>query len=137
MDQPKQEEFIASDSCKVSLRRDRSYVSMITNDSYLPGIQLLAMSLKDTSPKYPLTVLVTPETISAGTKKKLVEISDNVVEVNSIARDVTSSSSVRIAHWSSSEYTKINIWKLTDYEKVVYIDADCMVLENVDDVRPM
>ncbi|KAJ7977979.1 Hexosyltransferase [Quillaja saponaria] len=29
-------------------------------------------------------------------------------------------------------YSKLNIWKLTDYDKVIFIDADFLVLKNID-----
>ena len=32
-------------------------------------------------------------------------------------------------------YTKLHLWRLTQYSKLVYIDADAIVLRNVDEVR--
>src|SRR5690606_33017387 len=32
-------------------------------------------------------------------------------------------------------YTKLNVWNLAEYDKVVYIDADAMVVDNIDEVR--
>jgi hypothetical protein len=31
-------------------------------------------------------------------------------------------------------YTKLNVWNLVEYDKVVYIDADAMVVDNIDEV---
>ena len=36
--------------------------------------------------------------------------------------------------WVNSGYTKLQIWNLVDYDKVVYIDADTLVLQNVDEL---
>lgn len=41
------------------------------------------------------------------------------------------------ACWSSSQYTKLHIWSLTEFTKLVYIDADCMVCEPIDEVSPV
>lgn len=49
------------------------------------------------------------------------------------------------ASWIGSGYTKLYIWSLTDYDKVIldpkfdfiqvfYIDADCMIKSNPEDV---
>lgn len=31
-------------------------------------------------------------------------------------------------------FTKLNIWKFVDYDKLVYLDADTIVLENIDNL---
>ena len=36
--------------------------------------------------------------------------------------------------WERSQYTKLHIWTLTQFRKVFYIDADCMVLAKLDEV---
>lgn len=36
--------------------------------------------------------------------------------------------------WEDSQYTKLHIWALTQYKKVFYIDADCIVMSNLSDI---
>lgn len=36
--------------------------------------------------------------------------------------------------WANSEFTKLHIWNLSQLNKVVYIDADALVLENIDEL---
>lgn len=36
--------------------------------------------------------------------------------------------------WTNSELTKLNIWNLTQFKKVVYLDADVLLLENIDEL---
>ena len=31
-------------------------------------------------------------------------------------------------------FTKLNLWRQTQYEKLIYIDADCLVIQNVDEM---
>ena len=31
-------------------------------------------------------------------------------------------------------FTKINIWKQTEYSKLIYLDADTLVLKNIDEL---
>ena len=42
--------------------------------------------------------------------------------------------SVHVDGWVNAGYTKLQLWGLTQFKKVVYIDADCLVQENVDEV---
>ena len=39
------------------------------------------------------------------------------------------------ASWVAPGYTKLHLWNLTQFSKVVYIDADAIVTRNVDEVR--
>lgn len=36
---------------------------------------------------------------------------------------------------TSKGYTKLRIWGLTQYKRVVYIDADALVMDSVDEVK--
>lgn len=43
--------------------------------------------------------------------------------------DIASPGLSQVAAWNQSGYTKLNLWRLTDYSKLVYVDADCLVIE--------
>ena len=36
--------------------------------------------------------------------------------------------------WEESQYTKLHIWTLIQYEKVFYIDADCIVMDDLSEI---
>ena len=36
--------------------------------------------------------------------------------------------------WITKTFTKLNIWTLTSYTKIVYLDTDVLVLKNIDDL---
>jgi alpha-N-acetylglucosamine transferase len=36
--------------------------------------------------------------------------------------------------WYGSAYTKLHIWTLTEYSQVFYIDADCLVVGELDHI---
>jgi alpha-N-acetylglucosamine transferase len=39
-----------------------------------------------------------------------------------------------VSEWDNAGYTKLNIWGLTEWDFLVYVDADCLVLSNMDDL---
>lgn len=43
--------------------------------------------------------------------------------------DIASPEVSAVSAWNQSGYTKLNLWRLTDYSKLVYVDADCLVLQ--------
>lgn len=40
-----------------------------------------------------------------------------------------------VTSWLNSAYTKLHIFGLKEYQKIVYIDADALILTNIDEVR--
>ncbi|CAJ1357454.1 unnamed protein product [Effrenium voratum] len=42
--------------------------------------------------------------------------------------------STDVPGWVNSGFTKLRIWEQDDFAKLVYIDADCLVLDNIDDL---
>lgn len=107
-----------------------AYVSMLTNDSYLPGLEALLSSLVSTGTRRELVVVVTPN-VSRTTRSKLAGTAARVVEVEPLGGPEEEASGTS---WSGSGYTKLRVWELCEYAKIVFVDADAVVLENVDDL---
>ena len=70
--------------------------------------------------------------VSEATKLRLQSICDGVTVVESISCPYKNAE--HDASWTNAELTKLNIWNLTQFKKVVYLDADVLVLENVDEL---
>ena len=128
-----------------------TYATLLTSDSFLPGVQALAYSLHKHS-QVPLLVLVTPQ-VRKHTRVQLHRLPlCSVSEVRAIPNP--HAASVHVEGWvnsgtyccttmhlaarayvqCSAGYTKLHIWNLTSFSRVVYIDADAVVLSNVDDL---
>lgn len=87
-----------------------------------------------------LVVLVTPE-IGAQARRKLAAAAPGrrvlVREVNPIPNP--HSHVCHVEGWVNAGFTKLHVWDLDEYETVVYVDADALVLECVDELfeRPI
>ncbi|GLE09141.1 hypothetical protein PINS_up020732 [Pythium insidiosum] len=120
----------------------RAYVTLLTSDAFSIGVEALAYSLFRTRPRYPLVVLHTPQVSAAccaklerffGALQSQLPVSLRCVPDIGIP-ELTPAGSVHVAGWVNSGYSKLHVFALEEFEKIVYIDADCLVLENVDDV---
>ena len=114
-----------------------AYVTLLTNDSYFPGVVILQESLRRVNSEYPLICLVnsnvTEQTLAnldkVGIAHKLVENLDmpkNLVEFNKLHDE-------RMAGIWKDCFTKFYAFEMTEYEKVIFCDADLLILKNVDD----
>ncbi|KAJ0394735.1 hypothetical protein P43SY_003765 [Pythium insidiosum] len=119
----------------------RAYATLLTSDAFSIGVEALAYSLFRTRPRYPLVVLYTPQ-VSAACCAKLERFFSALQSRLAISLrcvpdigipELTPVRTVHVAGWVNSGYSKLNVFALEEYEKVVYIDADCLVLENLFD----
>lgn len=140
----------------------KAYVTLVTSDSWVVGAEVMMSTLLSTGTTLDRVVLVTAD-VSEGMRTKLRKGGVIVREVEPISFDNTSSvaeTSVssevhsaeggavsaasgpeargkhfcHVAGWSLVGLTKLRIWELVEYAQVLYIDADCIVMENLDEV---
>lgn len=110
-----------------------AYVSLVTNDNYALGALALGQSLRDTTTTRELSLLITDQ-VSHGMRERLNGIWDELTVVDVL----DSGDEERLALLTRPElgvtFSKIHAWKLVQYSKCVYLDADTLVLENVDEL---
>lgn len=113
-----------------------SYVTLLTDDTYTYGIVLLVETMKKYNTKYPLHVLITEDVSKPcliildqlGVTYSLVDkiaIPDELHEYNSSINPKTA------GIWRYC-YTKFHIFNQTQFDKIVFLDADIMLLKNID-----
>jgi len=105
------------------------YISILTTDSYLNGALVLWKSLMSTSPKYPFSLLVSP-ILSKETLDTLKKHGIHTIEIVPIKNPILDDPKDRRYY----NYSKLNMWNMTQYDKVVYLDADMVVLHNIDEL---
>ncbi|XP_053166874.1 glycogenin-1 isoform X2 [Hemicordylus capensis] len=112
---------------------DQSFVTLATNDSYVKGALVLGSSLRNHRTTKKLTVLITPH-VSDPMRKVLEKVFDEVKPVNVL----DSGDSAHLALLKRPELgvtlTKLHCWELTQYSKCVFMDADTMVMSNIDEL---
>ncbi|KAM8953156.1 glycogenin-1 [Pelodytes ibericus] len=112
---------------------DQAFVTLATNDPYVKGALVLGTSLRQHNTTRKLVVLITPQ-VSDSMRKVLDKVFDDVRVVNVL----DSEDSAHLALMQRPELgvtlTKLHCWTLTQYTKCVFMDADTLVLSNVDEL---
>jgi glycogenin glucosyltransferase len=112
----------------------RSYVTFLSTDDYLDGALVLNASLKRVGSKFGLLALlvgnVSPESEALlnafGIKTKRVAGKINVPE------EVLQANVKQNLRYWNNVFEKLFIFDLTEFDKIVYIDSDMLVLRNID-----
>lgn len=109
-----------------------TYVTVLNGEAYYPGLCALYYSLKRVRSQYGLTVLI-PDTSSDRLREKLKSLGVSTLEVPLLELNKEMHNANPMAHWSNT-FFKLQIFNLTQFDKIVYLDLDMIVLQNIDDL---
>ncbi|KAJ3366167.1 Glycogenin-1 [Allomyces javanicus] len=116
-----------------SAAQRRALVTVLTSDNYVEGALVLATSLRAVDTKFPLVVLHTNHVTDAS-HDRLVAAFDHVHHVDPICVDDPRLALLNGRSELRSSFTKLRAWTLVQYDRVVLLDADTLVLRNIDDL---
>lgn len=112
-----------------------TYATLLTSDDYLPGVALLKASLEKVHTEYPLLVMTTGNLsdITLHELQKLDVVIKEVPQIH-IARLEEHNKTINpsLATVWADVLAKLNVWKFTEYNKIIMCDCDLMFLKNVD-----
>ncbi len=116
--------------------KNYSYVTYLTDDSYAYGVILLKETLDKTQSKYPLHVLIT-EDVSTSTVEILeqLKVSYELVEKILLPEHIHQSNLQKNKKFAITwQYclTQLQVFNLKQFDKIVFLDADIMILKNID-----
>jgi len=110
-----------------------AWVTLTTNDTYALGALVLAHSLKKVKTTRKMVVMITPG-VSGRIREELGKIYDEVIEVNIHDSNDTENLGLINRPDLGITFTKLHCWRLTQYKKCVFLDADTLVVKNSDDL---
>eukprot|EP01102_Stenamoeba_stenopodia_P014671 TRINITY_DN4898_c0_g1_i1.p1 TRINITY_DN4898_c0_g1~~TRINITY_DN4898_c0_g1_i1.p1 ORF type:complete len:564 (-),score=19.50 TRINITY_DN4898_c0_g1_i1:71-1714(-) len=108
-----------------------AYVSVLYNEEFMMGIRVLGSSLKRSKTQHDMYLLVTPN-IPASVIKVVESEGWIVKQVSAIANPHRDHQ--LYLKRLNMVFTKLNIYRLVEYEKIVILDADTMVISNSDEL---
>ncbi|KAF2306971.1 hypothetical protein GH714_022913 [Hevea brasiliensis] len=111
-----------------SQRTEQAYVTLLYGDEFLLGVRVLGKSIRDTGSNKDMVVLVSDGVSDYA--MKLLEADGWIVEKISLLANPNQVRPKRF--WGV--YTKLKIFNMTSYKKVVYLDADTIVIKSIEDL---
>lgn len=108
-------------------------MTLATTDSYCKGATVVARSLRRYGTTRRIVVMVTPN-ISEQSRLDLDNMFDEVIMVDLMDSEDRVHLSLLGRPDLGITFTKIHCWTLTQYSKCIFLDADTLVLSNVDEL---
>ncbi|XP_046853025.1 glycogenin-1-like isoform X3 [Xenia sp. Carnegie-2017] len=112
---------------------NQAFVSLATNNGYALGALVLGHSLRSVNTNRQLALMITPE-VNIQVRQELLAIWDRLVMVDILDSEDTANLALLQRPDLGITFTKLQGWKLTEYVKCVFLDADTLVLQNIDDL---
>lgn len=112
------------------------YCTLLTSDAYIRGVQVLISSLRDAGVTRRIAVLYTPTTLSQPVLDTLQApgFIDHLISVSPILSRATSNLALLGRPDLVATVTKIHVFNQTQFSRVVFLDADTVVLRNIDEL---
>ncbi|PCH33510.1 glycosyltransferase family 8 protein [Wolfiporia cocos MD-104 SS10] len=115
------------------MSRKAAYVTLLTKAAYLPGALVLHFCLVSVGSRYPLVVMVTPG-LSQDVRGVLARRNIIMREVDHLLpEEGTHKLSAHDARFQDT-WTKLRAFELAEYERVVMLDSDMIVMRNMDEL---
>ncbi|MQL99442.1 hypothetical protein Taro_032170 [Colocasia esculenta] len=113
---------------RVSSASNEAYATLLYGDEFLLGVRVLGKSIRDTGTNKDMVALVSDGVSDYA--KRLLQADGWIVEVISLLSNPNRVRPKRF--WGV--YTKLKIFNMTRYKKVVYLDADTIVVKSIEDL---
>ncbi|CAG8949436.1 hypothetical protein HYFRA_00005065 [Hymenoscyphus fraxineus] len=110
------------------------YATLLLSDPYLPGALVVAHSLRDAGTTKKLAVLITADTVSQSAINQLQRVYDYIIPVERVVTPTPANLFLMNRADLHSTFTKINLWKLLQFRKIVYVDADMVAIRAPDEL---
>jgi alpha-N-acetylglucosamine transferase len=104
-----------------------AFVTFLSNDEYLPGARVLHQSIKNTGSKYRFVVMITDE---VSQQARMILTADGCILKEIAVLPNPKSDEVRYK-WV---YSKLRAWELTEYDRIVFLDSDAILVKNIDEL---
>lgn len=119
-----------------------AYITMATSKDYLLGLLAMYLSLKRTRTTIPLYAML-PQALVESEPNAIANMKCcgiNILEYNhsvEIPQQLVDKNAQQGDHRFSHTFDKLLIFKLTQFDKIVYLDADIYILQNLDHLFSM
>jgi len=110
-----------------------AFVTLATNDVYAVGAVVWAYSLKKQNTTRQIVAIVTPG-VSADMRRHLEHVCHSLVLVDVLDSEDAAHLALMKRPELGVTLTKIHAWSLTQFSKCVFMDADTLVVDNIDEL---
>lgn len=115
-------------------KSEYAYATLLYGEKFLLGVRVLGQSIKESGTKHDMVLVVTGDGVRMSTLKTLQNDGWRIMQVETISNPGKGPGKLGFPAKLSSVYTKLSVFNMVDYKRVVYVDADAILVANSDDM---
>lgn len=116
---------------KLKKKNMRAYVTLLSNEKYFDGVVMLCRALEAVNSNYPLYCMLS-SSVDESLEKRLCDEGVFCIRLQkSVAGGCVNVERQTFSHWSHT-FDKLQMWGLTQFEKLVFVDSDMLIRSNID-----
>ncbi len=109
----------------------KAFVTLLSDERYLDGVVVLKRSLLAVKSQYPLYCVLSAD-IEESVEKRLNQEDIQCIKLTNLVEVPDKIASEHsYSHWNKT-FDKLQIWGLTQFEKLVFLDSDLLIVNNID-----
>lgn len=117
----------------------RAFITLLLNPEYLPGTLALCQSIRDTGSTTPIVLLYSKSGLTKGVLGVLTESGffSRLINVDNdliVSRNEYELKELLKRAELDKTLTKLNCWRLIEYEKLIYLDSDMVLVDQIDNL---
>eukprot|EP01084_Bolivina_argentea_P164641 286221_1 len=114
---------------------NNAIITLVTSEDFVIGAQVMVHSLIETNPNIDelnitIGVMVTKNICNESRKLLLLSGFNIIIEIDAIPNP-NNIQNIHVSSWYNVGFTKLRIWSLISYNKILYIDSDCIIIQNI------
>jgi len=111
-----------------------AYAVILTTNSYSIGVKVLAWSLRAVATSFPLVVMYVPGALSPSDFNELENLGCKFRETSRIDLTGKKTNFANPYPYYEETWTKLQVFGLIEFKRVILLDADMLVCKNVDEL---
>ena len=119
----------------VRLKRGKfAYVTLMCEDEWLTQMRVLTYSWKRTKSPFPLIIMTLPWVKDDSVIEELKSYGAVIKPVPYLNVPFKRANGKSISFEKACRYSKLHLWDLTEYDRVVYLDPLLLLVQNIDEL---
>lgn len=108
----------------------RAFVTLLSNEAYLTGVIALKRALTAVETRYPFYCILS-KSVDSNLQRALEDEGIPCIRLSQTSVGELNQDGEQFSHWSFT-FDKLQIWGLTQFEKIIFLDSDMLILRNID-----
>ena len=110
----------------------RAFVTLLSNEAYLQGVIALKRALTAVGTRYPFYCVLSMS-VDENLQRTIEDEDIPCIRLSQTSVEELNQDGEQFSHWSFT-FDKLQIWGLTQFERIIFLDSDMLILRNIDEL---